>query len=178
MAILKSFSSDFVKDRIENNIIKYDFLPEVNITEVEPLFSDFFKKKSIIKKLQRGQEYIAKYKTNKGKEFECHFKYNPNAQFNYCTSERCVCDRTLVFLRELADKCVLKMLELRTYNKAILTDDMMKDFNKGKYDIYYEFGNIICFDEYHESLFATEDKKFLKSRFTTILPIKFDIKKN
>ena len=45
MAILKSFSSDFVKDRIENNIIQYDFLPEVNMTEVEPLFSDFLKRK-------------------------------------------------------------------------------------------------------------------------------------
>ena len=51
-----------------------------------------------------------------------------------------------------------------------------KDFFNSHH-IKYTIGNIVCCTEYSEE-FATKDKPYLTSRYTALLPIKFEIVKD
>ena len=98
--------------------------------------------------------------------------YSEDADFEYFTMERCVCDGTLAFMDELATVCFNKILGAQTVNAEKMPNDFMDD--PFKYEMHYTIGDFVCCEEFGD--FGTEEKPWMKSRFTVMLPIKFDIK--
>lgn len=101
-----------------------------------------------------------------------YITYDENADFEYFTMERCVCDGTLVFMADLMKDCFNKVISYQTCNVKKLPSDFQKE--PFKYEISYTVGNFVCCEEFGD--FGTEEKPWMKSRFTVMLPIKFDIK--
>lgn len=66
--------------------------------------------------------------------------------FEYFTMERCICDGTLIFIEELIEKVLLKVIQIQTVNN----DKIPEDFNRNpfNYDILYTVGNFVICDEY------------------------------
>lgn len=100
-------------------------------------------------------------------------KYDPDADFEYFTMESCVCDGTLIFLLENIAKIIDKVLHMGTYNTNTLPSDYAD--NCDKYKATYTVGNlVICSEhgEYGVDDWVPEDKKWMRTRWTVMLPIK------
>lgn len=161
-------SLEFVKNRIENgdtnlNISDYDSLYQVNLLE-------------ILK--NTNNDNIAKYlsegvRATKG-DLEYTIKYEPNCDYEYFTMSRCNCDGTLMFYNDLCYKALNKVLNAETCKDGVMT---YKIYNKIEdYTIEYIIGDFVFGDEYDELKFKTEEKPWMYSRFTVMLPIKFELK--
>lgn len=168
---MKDKSLEFVKKRIasgvcngmENN--KYEHMNEI----------DFL---AIVSKIQFNElvevsENLWKTKLlfDNGKTTEISVKYNPNAQFDYFSTESCRCDGTLLFAIEMCKKIFNKIL----VGQSCYIPKKPKDIEKNpyNYDVYFEVGNFVFAEEYGEQ-FTTKEKPWMKSRFTVMLPIKCD----
>lgn len=95
--------------------------------------------------------------------------FNPDADFQYFTSESCLHDGTLVHSVSLLEKCVSKVCCLGTFYKPLgEPHDGMT--------VHIEVGNFVVLNEYDEDgkLFAPEDKKWMRERTTVLLPIRMD----
>lgn len=151
-------SIEFVKQRIKSGFSNVPLQEETKFMELK--FDDLLK-------LYTKEEFQKWFIDNK-----CQLKYE-NADFEYFTMERCVCDGILIFIGELIGKVLLKVIQIQTVNN----DKMPEDFNRNQfnYDILYTVGNFVICDEYWD--FGTDDKPWLYSRFTVMLPIKFEIVK-
>ena len=101
--------------------------------------------------------------------------YNPDAEFDYFSMERCRSDGTLLFAIEQQTELISKIILLKTVfaPKApdITSVEQLKD-----YRFKYTIGDFVFIDEYSKD-FGTEEKPWLMSRFTTLLPIRFDVEK-
>lgn len=93
--------------------------------------------------------------------------FNKDADFDYFTSESCIHDGTLVFIKEIMNKCVKKVCGVETYNKNV-GQPQMGDTVK------YIIGNFIILNEYDEH-FAPLNKPWMTERTTVLLPIKMEI---
>lgn len=104
------------------------------------------------------------------KELTIEIEYNPDAEFDYFTLERCNCDGTLTFFVELCDRIIQKLFTIGTY---CLTAP--EDFRKNPfaYDVKYTVGDYVFAEEFGDE-FATEEKPWLQARFSVMLPIKFE----
>lgn len=164
-------SLEFVKKRItsgvcngmENNeyehINEIDFLAivrKIQFNELVEVFENLWKTKLLF---------------DNGKTAEISVKYNPNAQFDYFSTESCCCDGTLLFGVELCKKIFIKILSGQScYIPKKPKDAEQYPYN---YDIAFEVGNFVFAEEYGKQ-FATKEKPWLQSRFTVMLPIKCD----
>ena len=95
--------------------------------------------------------------------------FNPDADFQYFTSESCHHDGTLVHSVSLLEKCVSKVCCLGTFYKPLgEPHDGMT--------VHIEVGNFVVLNEYDEDgkLFAPEDKKWMCERTTVLLPLHMD----
>lgn len=167
-------SVEFVKKRIadgEANVCLQD-----NTYFYETTFSDYIN-------MFGSQELIEEFEITNGikialpsKDFKdyipIYITYDEDANFEYFTMERCVCDGTLAFMADMMKDCFNKVVGLQTCNVTKIPSD----FQEGpfKYEVSYTVGNFVCCEEFGD--FATEEKPWMKSRFTVMLPIKFDIK--
>lgn len=164
-------SLEFVKQRIangecngmENN--EYDTMFECNLLEnIENTYGSFLWKGDIC-------NYVLD--TLEGST-EITIKYDPDADFEYFTMERCINDGTLYFFEDLFFKVINKLYGFqgdRTYNiKKAPSDFLTNPFN---YDIKYTVGNFVCGTENSRD-FSLEDKPWMRSRFTVMLPIKME----
>lgn len=100
-------------------------------------------------------------------------KYDPDAEFEYFTMISCVCDGTLIFLLENIAEIINKVLYMKTYNTTTLPFDYVEHCDK--YKTTYTVGNlVICseFGEYGVDDWVPEDKKWMRTRWTVMLPIK------
>ena len=92
---------------------------------------------------------------------------DPDGDFDYFTSESCLCDGTYYFYIETIRKALLKIITGQTYNsnytKPKITDA-----------ISYTVGNVIVLDEY-DYKFAPQDRPWLTSRVTIMIPLKYKI---
>lgn len=106
-----------------------------------------------------------------GKTTGISVKYNPNAQFDYFSTESCRCDGTFLFDIELCEKVFINVLS----GESCYIPKKPKDADEKpcNYDISFEVGDFVFAEEYGEQ-FATKDKPWMKSRFTVALPIKCD----
>ena len=86
--------------------------------------------------------------------------------------QRCNCDGTFVFFQDLMGECIDKMVHLKACN---VNKEISKDLTG--YSIIYTVGDFVLAEEFGDE-FATKEKPWMKSRFTAMLPIKFDVVKN
>lgn len=100
--------------------------------------------------------------------------YDENAEFNYFTMSRNQNDGTLLFMRETVKEVLEKVLRCETYNVDILKEIPDDEEYFKKHHFKYTIGNIVCCSE-HGDEFSTKEKPWMKSRFTALLPIKFEI---
>lgn len=105
------------------------------------------------------------------KEVNIEVQYNPDADFDYFTTESCICDGTLMFYFDLCREILEKLFFGNTQYKPKLPENYEKDMDK--YIIKYVVGDFVFSDEFGEE-FATEDKPWMLSRFSVMLPIKID----
>lgn len=162
-------SLDFVKQRIasgkcngmENN--KYDSMIEQNALDMFKRFG-FFRDDV----MSRTKKYTTE---DMKSSFTVTFIYDPDADFEYFTMERCNCDGTFIFFNELIGRCIDKIANLKTYN---IRKDIPEDLDG--YSIIYTVGDFVLAEEFGNE-FVTEEKLWMQSRFTVMLPIKFEIKK-
>ena len=164
-----SKSLEFVKERIasgqcngmENN--KYESMIEQDIRE---LFT-------VVNYTKNGT-ILADVPYLKGDKpyFNVIIKHDPDADFEYFTMQRCNCDGTFVFFQNLMGECINKMLNLKTCN---VNKEIPKDLTG--YSIVYTVGDFVLAEEFGDE-FATKEKPWMQSRFTAMLPIKFDVVRN
>lgn len=162
-------SLEFVKERIasgqckgmENN--KYEFMIEQDIREI-------FKSINCTKE----GTILADVPYLKGDKpyFNVIIKRDPNANFEYFTMQRCNCDGTFVFFQDLMSECIDKMIHLETCN---VNKTVPKDLTG--YSIVYTVGDFVLAEEFGDE-FATKEKPWMKSRFTAMPPIKFEVIKD
>lgn len=162
-------SLEFVKERIasgqcngmENN--KYESMIEQDIRE---LFT-------VVNYTKNGT-ILADVPYLKGDKpyFNVIIKHDPDADFEYFTMQRCNCDGTFVFFQDLMGECIDKMIHLKTCN---VNKEIPKDLTG--YSIVYTVGDFVLAEEFGDE-FATKEKPWMKSRFTAMLPIKFDVIRN
>lgn len=96
--------------------------------------------------------------------FDVSISFDSDADFDYFTSESCIHDGTLLFVREAMDKCVRKVCLAQSYYKptgAPASGD----------SIQYTVGNFIVLTEY-DGDFVPADKPWMRERSTVLLPIK------
>lgn len=105
------------------------------------------------------------------KKVKLSVKHNPDAEFDYISVKRCCCDGTLCFFMSLCEEILEKILS----GKSACTPKIPKDIEESpeNYDISFEVGNFVFAEEYGEK-FATEEKPWMKCRFTAMLPVKCD----
>ena len=162
-------SLEFVKERIssgqcngmENN--KYESMFEQDIRELFDAINDT-KNGTILADIPYFKEGNKPY-------FNVIIKHDPNVNFEYFTMQRCNCDGTFVFFRQLMDICIDKMIHLKTSN---VNKEIPKDLTG--YSIVYTVGNFVLAEEFG-SEFATKEQPWMLTRFTAMLPIKFDVVK-
>lgn len=162
-------SLEFVKERIasgqcngmENN--KYESMIEQDIRE---LFT-------VVNYTKKGK-ILADVPYLKGDKpyFNVIIKHDPDADFEYFTMQRCNCDGTFVFFQDLMGECIDKMIHLKTCN---VNKEIPKDLTG--YSIIYTVGDFVLAEEFGDE-FATKEKPWMKSRFTAMLPIKFNVVRN
>ena len=170
-------SLDFVRNRIasgvcngmENN--KYESMQELDFLEVLENY-----RHNVIFDEENVYHYIldASTDTNLTEKLEIQIKYDPNAEFEYFTMERCRCDGTLFFFYELVATVLNKVFKLETHNKEKVPSDY--DNNPFAYKVKYTIGNPVMTIEHGEE-FATEEKPWMLDRFSVMLPIAMDFER-
>lgn len=170
-------SLDFVKNRIasgfcngmENN--QYECMHELELLDVLENYQHnvIFDDRNVCKKFLNMTSI-----TNSTDDVEIQVKYDPNAEFEYFTMERCRCDGTLFFFYELVATVLNKVFTFGTYNKAKVPNDY--ESNPFAYKLKYVIGNPVVAIEHGEE-FATEEKPWMLDRFSVMLPIAMDFER-
>lgn len=96
--------------------------------------------------------------------FDVSFSFDGNADFEYFTSESCVHDGTLLFVREVIDRCVRKVCLAQTYNKNIGAPESGDS-------VQYIVGNFVILTEC-DGDFMPVGKPWMRVRTTALLPLK------
>lgn len=99
--------------------------------------------------------------------------YSPDAEFNYFITESCVCDGTLMFMKDLMTNILKKIGQLKTCYVHAFDGISKEDFINGNYMIHYEVGDFIANSYIIEP--PDKDKLWMRDRFTVMLPVKFTI---
>lgn len=162
---MKSLS--FVKSRIESgncnnmNINNYKSAHEYN-------FSNFINTCSPnIQSCFEDDIFMIILRSEKG-EVNVTINHDPNAEFEYFTMESCRCDGTLCFMQELMESIILKLFQIKTVNIETTPDNIQESL--WDYNLEYTVGNFVLNQEFGD--FGTEEKPWMQSRFTAMLPIK------
>lgn len=96
--------------------------------------------------------------------FNVEISFDANADFDYFTSDTCIHDGTLYFIREAMNRCVRKVSLAQTYNKNV------GEPQNGD-SIKYVVGNFVVLNEY-DGDFVPTDRPWLRERTTVLLPLK------
>lgn len=105
----------------------------------------------------------------KKREITLTITYDEAANFNYFTMKRCSCDGTLLFYQELIKDILLKLLRCETCDKTTaIPGDLFG------HQIKYIVGNFVLANEDGDE-FSTKEKPWMRSRFSVMLPIKFEV---
>lgn len=164
-------SLNFVKNRIVNkDVCSLNIKDYTNAYEFG--FTDFIQSCSpVIQKLYfdncLSTTLCGDYNGISG-SLKNNIAYVPDAEFEYFTVASCRCDGTSIFLSELMEEILNKLLGIKTYNNETIPEGVYS--NIWAYDINYTVGNFVLNEEFGD--FGTADKPWMQSRFTAILPIK------
>lgn len=122
------------------------------------------------KVLEGRRNVVITAKDNEDKPVSIKIKYdfNKDANFDHFTSESIIHDGTLLFVQDTINACMKKVLYGLTYNK-----EMQPPHDSDT--IEYTVGNFVILNEYNNKSFS-DDKPYLCSRTTVLLPLKYKIK--
>lgn len=173
-------SIEFVKERIRNRFVDLSLQENAKFSELK--FEEYINSNTaeeFRKSFVDGECKLilnSKAEVNGEKltgDFVINIRHDENTDFEYFTMERCTCDGTLIFMLELVERVFMKVLRCKTINN----EKVPSDFNNNPFDyeICYTVGDFVICDEYGD--FGTKEKPWMKSRFTVMLPIKFDMRK-
>ena len=154
-------SLDFVYKRYENDYLKFEIPDGVKMVEVGT--------QQYIKTMQ---DYIERAK-NEGfvPNFNIAVEFDENADFEYVSTETVVCDGTLWFVGQCIESIIQKITLHQTCNINKMNPEI---FNKSSiYNVKYTIGNFVLMSECGD--FGTEEKPWLHSRYTVMLPIKYEV---
>lgn len=168
-------SLEFVKQRIASRECK-GMENNVYTSMYQTLFPEIIKQMKFggnIKFRENKWEnnFLVKFKDGTERELNTITEYNPDAEFEYFTMERCACDGTFVFYFDLCARVLSKVFTGETCNKSKLPDNFEDIMSE--YTIKYTVGDFVFGEEYGEE-FATEEKPWMQSRFSVMLPIRCD----
>jgi hypothetical protein len=121
-----------------------------------------------VKKSFKDNKFSFTLKDADEKQSNFEIIYDPDCEFEYFTMETCISDGTLYFGYNLMTEILEKIFRLKTVNKEKLPVDIQE--NLYDYDIRYTVGNFVFGDEHGD--FGTDEKPWLHSKFTMMLPIK------
>ena len=96
--------------------------------------------------------------------YDVHIVLDPDADFDYFTSDSFISDGTLLFWAESIDALLRKVLTLSTYNKELGKPPNGCTVN-------WIIGNAVSCAEY-DGDWVPEDKKWMRERTTILLPLK------
>lgn len=96
--------------------------------------------------------------------YDISISFDCDANFDYFTSDSCIHDGTLYFIKESMNKCVRNVCFAQTYNKNI------GEPKHGDH-IHYVVGNFVVLSEY-DGDFVPSDKPWMRERTTVLLPLK------
>jgi len=98
------------------------------------------------------------------RKYDVHVHFDPDADFDYYTTEASANDSTLVFAMELYKKIVAKVITLQT---------CYKPYEHGNFEeVYWTIGNFVYLGETCEP----QGKPWLTYRMTVLLPLKMEVK--
>jgi len=106
--------------------------------------------------------------TSDDKEMNVTIVYNPDADFEYFSSDVCIHDGTLLFLFESIEDLIYKVLEAETYNASTAPTAFVN--NPWAYDVEYTVGDFVINTQY-DSKFAPADKPWMMEKQIVCLPI-------
>lgn len=167
-------SLEFVKQRIatgECNGMENNEWKRLNEVPFMDIYNFDIKEKRI---LPYACEYGYKI-DNKDKIFTITLNYDPETEFQYFSTNQCVCDGTLMFEIYNMIDIIAKIFKFETYYSPSLPDDFEK--YPWRYDLVYTVGDFVDGMEINDK-FAPEDKPWMTCRFTAMLPIKMEFVRN
>lgn len=171
-------SLNFVKKRIltgecngmENN--NWVYLKEVSFLDIWN--SEYINLKD--HSLPKIFNYRFENDNNKEHTMDMTLEYNDNADFQYFSTERCICDGTMLFEIENMLHVINKIINLKTYCTDVIFPNDFED-SPWKYNLKYTVGNFVIGME-KDDKFSTKDKPWMTCRFTAMLPIKMEFVRN
>lgn len=128
----------------------------VEVLETEAIFDEFLRgvrKLSVEKGDDENETYIT-----------VGVSFDANADFDYFTSDSCIHDGTLYFIKEAMNRCVRNVCFAQTYNKNLGAPESGDS-------IQYIIGNFIVLTEY-DGDFVPAGKPWMRERTTVLLPLK------
>lgn len=159
-------SLEYVRKRIEEGNCN-----NMPIEEFQDMYAIPFK--SCL--LEGTEDYIVLAERKDSDKVLADLTYSPDAEFNYFITESCVCDGTLMFMRDLVANVIEKIVRLQTCYAPAVDGISVKEFNNGNYTMHYEVGDFVANSHIIEP--PDKDKLWMCDRFTVMLPVKFTIEK-
>lgn len=167
-------SYNFIKERLAQGLLDLDFLPNAKWHTLE-LSSAYGINENIVTEMKAGNPFVtvAIIEGNE-KKVKILTYYDPDADFEYVTYERCKCDGTFLFLNSISKQLIKKIITGSTCNKTKVSENDIEKLKNGELSIVYTVGDIIQVEEYSEE-FGTKEKPWMTARFSALLPLKFDL---
>ena len=101
-----------------------------------------------------------------------NLKHNPNAEFNYFTTDISTHDGTLLFMGQAIERILSKILTAQTQYREVIP----KGFNENdffEYDYFYEVGDILVHSDV--GMKNINGRNIMGQRDIMMLPIKFNM---
>ena len=164
-------SLNFVREAISSGRCKgmendkYEYMSEIDFSAIAS--------KIQFNELVEVSENLWKTKLlfENGGIMEISIKHNPDAKFDYFSTESCYCDGTSLFAINLCERILNNILTGKScYILKIPREAQEQPYN---YDVFFEVGNFVLEEEVAEN-FLTKEKLWIKSGFIVMLPIKCD----
>lgn len=159
-------SLDFIKERVSFGG-SYGISMDVLSKAIEESFIDVLNSVPHLKELSDKNNIKLVLTGDDNKKRSVIIKYNPDADFDYFTTESCTCDGTLYFMNTVINEVLNNVFTSATYNKSVAPENY--ENNLWDYDMEYIVGDFVIMDEFGE--FGTTEKPWLQSRFTAMLPL-------
>lgn len=167
-----SNSLKFIKEQIasgecegmENNT--YIHMHSINTIDLSNSFN--------VNLFATSKECMLKNTMDNGKNFYTVIRYDPDSEYEFFVRSRCICDGTYGFFIELAANCLDDVIHFQTFSKNKVPENITEEWLADK-TVVCTIGDFVFAEEFSDE-FGTKEKPWLKSRFTVMLPIKFEVK--
>lgn len=158
-----SKSKEFILSRVKANIL--DGFSEENCNDADEVSA-----LEIMNYFGMNNEF--KVYADKNIEIDLTIKYDPDADFDYCTINYQMNDSTMLFQIDAFKTILNRILNIGTVYQPKIPNMRLED--NIHYEITYTVGDFV-FIGYYDPDSAPNDKPWMTWHQKTVLPIKFDI---